>query len=175
MKIACLGWGSLIWDPRNLPGQGWQNDGPLLPIEFSRISKNGRVTLVVDREAWPVPTLWTLLATENLESGIAQLAAREEVERLGAIGRWPNNENNPAHGTIAEWAQEKAVDGVVWTALKPGLQGARGMRPSLGDILGHIGTLKGSAREKATEYVRRAPKQIATEWREAIQQAMDID
>ena len=146
-----------------------------MPVEFSRVSKNGRVTLVVDSAARPVPTLWTLLATENLEAGIAQLAAREEVERLGAIGRWPNAEKNPAHHTIADWAQEKAVDGVVWTALKPGLQGARGVRPSLGDILGHIGTLKGCAREKATEYVRRAPEQIATEWREAIRQAMDID
>ena len=81
MKIACLGWGSLIWDPRDLPAQEWQNDGPRLPIEFSRVSKDGRVTLVVDVAGRSVPTLWTLLATENLESGIAQLAAREQVQR----------------------------------------------------------------------------------------------
>jgi len=27
--IVCLGWGSLIWDHRDLPiGGGWRNDGP---------------------------------------------------------------------------------------------------------------------------------------------------
>ncbi len=38
MKIAILGWGSLIWDRRDLQIAGdWQQGGPVLPIEFSRI------------------------------------------------------------------------------------------------------------------------------------------
>jgi hypothetical protein len=43
MKIAIVGWGSLIWDPRDL-----HLATAILPIEFSRISDNGRLTLVVD-------------------------------------------------------------------------------------------------------------------------------
>ncbi len=42
MKIAILGWGSLIREPRGLPIDGeWQKDGPVLWIEFSRISQRG--------------------------------------------------------------------------------------------------------------------------------------
>lgn len=49
MNITILGWGSLIWDQRDLPISGdWQLGGPALPIEFSRISRDGRLTLVID-------------------------------------------------------------------------------------------------------------------------------
>lgn len=50
MAIAILGWGSLIWCPGNLRIRGpWRHDGPVLPIEFARISADGRLTLVVHR------------------------------------------------------------------------------------------------------------------------------
>ncbi len=60
MKIAYLGWGSLIWDPGMLPISGdWKPGGPVLPIEFSRISDNGRLTLVIDDvNGVPIETLY---------------------------------------------------------------------------------------------------------------------
>jgi hypothetical protein len=43
-KIAILGWGSLLWDKskREFDDQhdGWRFDGPVLKIEFSRISSS---------------------------------------------------------------------------------------------------------------------------------------
>ena len=55
MKIACLGWGSLVWRPDNLLIRSeWFSDGPFLPIEFARRSQDGRLTLVIVEKAKPV-------------------------------------------------------------------------------------------------------------------------
>ena len=54
-RIAILGWGSLIWDdnwPKFDEQRGeWLEDGPILPLEFSRVSgktRGGALTLVID-------------------------------------------------------------------------------------------------------------------------------
>lgn len=54
MKIAILAWGSLIWDdnwPEFDKQRGeWLKDGPILPLEFSRVSasRDKALTLVID-------------------------------------------------------------------------------------------------------------------------------
>ena len=47
MKIAILAWGSLLRSETMKIGK-WQIDGPFLPLELSRISNDGRLTLVID-------------------------------------------------------------------------------------------------------------------------------
>jgi len=43
MKIAVLAWGSLVWDRRDLAVAGnFEPTGPRLPIEFCRVSGDGR-------------------------------------------------------------------------------------------------------------------------------------
>ena len=67
MKIAFLGWGSLIWDQRELRTKGnWNGDGPSLPIEYRRISRDGRITLVLYPNAEEVKTLWAHADYEKL-------------------------------------------------------------------------------------------------------------
>ncbi|MDU1189996.1 MAG: hypothetical protein E6990_18890 [Enterobacter sp.] len=54
MKIACLGWGSLIWKSGALPVAGeWQTDGPSLPVEFCRVSDGGELATAICMNALP--------------------------------------------------------------------------------------------------------------------------
>lgn len=84
--IACLGWGSLVWDPRDLPCRGgWHSDGPSLPVEFARESgakKNQRgdkITLVICPESARVQTYWVLLDVPDLTAARKCLATREGI------------------------------------------------------------------------------------------------
>lgn len=54
MAIGIIGWGSLIWAHGELKlGSRWFHDGPVLPLEFARISKRDRVTLVISNQGSP--------------------------------------------------------------------------------------------------------------------------
>ena len=80
MEIAFLGWGSLIWDPRNLRTKGeWKNDGPSLPIEFMRLSSRRRITLVIYPGEREVQTLWIKADFEDLDDAIDNLSTREST------------------------------------------------------------------------------------------------
>ena len=94
MKIAVLGWGSLIWSHKNLKikDKNWKEDSPELPIEFARVSNDGRLTLVIyegyleRKERW-VKTLWTEMDVESIEEAILNLGKREgtSCRKIGFI------------------------------------------------------------------------------------------
>lgn len=171
MKIACLGWGSLIWKPESLLiRRQWFNDGPLLPVEFARQSNDDRLTLVITETAKPVRTLWALMATENLETAKRSLQEREGI---------PNSkfENSIASLTIEEettdsikllikdWAASLKLDAVIWTNLSPKFSATDGLEPTLDEAIAHLNSLDINKKLVAEEYIRKAPKQIDTEFR----------
>jgi hypothetical protein len=176
LSIACLGWGSLIWSPRDLPIRGrWFDDGPLLPIEFARESRDGRITLVVCEVDYRVRTYWALLEATDLQTAKSDLAAREGIKDKDiehSIGYWDKSSTN-SHGSaateIGAWAQTTNLDVVVWTNLKAGLRNSRGTLPSASEVLKCLGDLSHAKRRLAEEYVRKAPSQIDTEYRRLIE------
>jgi hypothetical protein len=176
--IVCLGWGSLIWNPGVLPiAKDWFCDGPLLPIEFARVSNDGRLTLVVTAGAPTLPVLWSSLGVHSLESAANALAARENIKPENvrySIGAWSRTQRS-RHSevdVIAQWASQRNVDAVVWTALKPGFPESRGVLPTVDQAVAHLRGLEGQARASAEEYVRRTPPQIRTPFRMAIEREL---
>ena len=115
MRIGCLGWGSLIWDPRDLPFRGiWFRDGPLVPIEFARQSKDDRITLVLVSGRPVVRSLWSVLSVRSLDEAQTALAKREGTDKEN-IGVWKTgtadaNTSLQVCQTIGQWAMRLALD-----------------------------------------------------------------
>lgn len=172
--IVCLGWGSLIWRPGSLPTIGdWYADGPDLPVEFARQSGDGRITLVIEPSAIPVPVLWTRLSVGSVDAARKVLADREGVclsRYPRSIGHWSyeDTSRHPESVGIGKWANAKGEDAVVWTALKPRFNDQL-VRPTCEDVVGRLRSLEGREKAKAEEYVRKAPPQIRTAYRDAIE------
>ncbi|MGD1082184.1 MAG: hypothetical protein ABR881_28030 [Candidatus Sulfotelmatobacter sp.] len=173
MKIACLGWGSLIWNPGSLPIQReWFKDGPFAPIEFTRQSPDGRMTLVIDPTASPVRLLWAHMLLPDLASAKRALKDREGITAKdweSKIGAWQRGEAAPANiPDLPKWADAHGLDAAIWTALPPKF-GDREVSPTVDQVIEHLRGLKGTARDNAKQYVERAPRQIDTEYRRRIE------
>jgi hypothetical protein len=171
MKIACIGWGSLIWRPGGLEIQNyWFEDGPILPIEFTRISDNNRVTLIIDPKANPVRTLWALMTCPSLDKAKESLKQREgvdSIELIRSIGITDETTDTTSQ-IIKNWLKEKDLDFAIWTGLSYSRK-TKQKRPSIASIISHLRDLEASQRRNAEEYIRKAPKQIDTEYRREIE------
>lgn len=179
MHIACLGWGSLVWDPRNLPVRGeWQQDGPPLPVEFVRQSSDGRLTLAIFEDVTDVTTLWVEVSKNSLDEAVKNLGEREgnpSKNRGRHIGVWREDVEYRDGGIkfrIGQWAVERDIDAVIWTALPPKFDGEDERAPTVAEAAGYLSGLEGEIRKRAEEYVRRAPPQIRTEYRQRFEREL---
>lgn len=173
--IACLGWGSLIWNPRQLPVVGgWRPDGPNVRVEFVRKSHGEHLTLVPDKAARAVPSLWAPLDVTDLDEAVKNLAVREGRKKplpSERIGRWPGR----VPETIIEldaWAAARGVRQVIWTGLPPRFtdpasgQDRDNCRPDEDQAVEHLRRLiAGDRSADAEKYIRCAPEQIDTAYR----------
>jgi hypothetical protein len=173
LKIACLAWGSLVWDPRGLPVlEPWSGDGPDAPIEFTRQSNDGRITLVIDRDAKPVPLLWAPIKSSGIENAQRALCFREGITTKNwrsLIGLWQPGQPNPIEiPRLSRWATDRDLNAVIWTALRPRFNEEE-RSPSLSEVVTYLRGLTGSRRNRAQEYVEKAPRQIDTNYRSKIE------
>ncbi|MEM2969955.1 MAG: hypothetical protein QXR63_03350 [Candidatus Bathyarchaeia archaeon] len=178
MEIAILGWGSLIWNPKSLKIDGeWKTDGPLLPVEFARISKKWPLTLVIYPGAQEVQVLWALSTYKILSEAIENLRTREETttNNIGFI--CIRNNKRKCHEThrkipaiIQQWAAKKKLDAVIWTDLCSNFKEKTGKEFNEENVIKYLKTLDSEALCKAKEYVSKAPEQIKTQIRNKIMQ-----
>ena len=183
MKIAILGWGSLLWDKENsIEFDKWHDpwvfDGPTLKVEFSRISQSrlGALTLVIDEEhGSPAIVAWCLSKRTCLEDAACDLRCREGTT-VGNIGRLDLaspadcSNNGTAEDPILAWARLKKLDAVVWTALKSNFKEKTNEPFSVAAAVSYLKKKLGSdGKAKAAEYVWRAPAFVKTPLRSALQ------
>lgn len=177
MTIVCLGWGSLLWDPRELPlASEWRHDGPELPIEFTRQSADGRITLVVDPQAAPLTVFSADLDVASLVEAREALAARENITSRyldRSVGYWsPSGSSGHKECEVVEkWASHTGYAGVVWTALKPKFNGVF-TAPTCAQVVDYLESLEGETRSDAERYIRQTPGPIRTAFRAEIERAL---
>jgi hypothetical protein len=180
MKIAILGWGSLISEQRELPKVrgDWVKEGPTLPIEFSRVSESRGciLTLVIDPENGDdVPTRFAVSSRRNLEDAICDLRTREGtvVHRIGYVdlvsGSQRSNVMPEAGDFIRQWALDNRFDAVVWTDLPSNFQEKVKKPFSVSNAVEYLYTLSEDAAEDARKYISEAPEEIDTPLRQRLQ------
>jgi hypothetical protein len=177
MWIVCLGWGSLVWSPGNLPLEaGWCPDGPALHIEFARKSIDGRITLVLTEDTPAARVLWCRLTAPSITEAKFALARRECIPAKNIdrdVGFWSTtvSSHHPGAELVGKWASSAGHAAVVWTALPAKFPGIMG-KPSCQQVVRYLSSLEGAPRSAAEEYVRRAPLQLRTPYRDVIEREL---
>ena len=171
--IACLGWGSLVWDSGALPiCRHWFEDGPFVQVDFLRQSKDDRITLVLSDAAAPVRGLWATMTDNDLERAKEGLARREGIPASNiykSVGSWTRGDAAPVGmANLPQWAAAHAMEHVIWTALPPKF-GGQERCPTADEVVEHLVGLKGAIRDVAERYVRRTPRQVDTVIRRMIE------
>lgn len=179
MKTAILGWGSLLWDGGSefdKVHESWQSDGPMLNLEFSRVSESrlGALTLVIDSvHGSPTMVAWCVSKRSTLEDALCDLRSRESttLENIGSvtIGVQEAAPQVGPHREIIAWARAKSLDAVVWTALPSNFQAKTKQPFSMEAALFYLKRLTPAAKAKAAEYIWRAPDFVKTALRSATQ------
>ena len=175
--IACLGWGSLIWDPRELPVQReWFSDGPFIPVDFLRQSSDGRMTLVLDTSASLVRSLWTVMDTPVLAEAVAALRKREGIAEKNVanyLGNWSRGDAAPKLiADLPQWALSRGIEAAIWTALPAKFGQEDGRVATIEEVTSYLKGLTGRTRDEAERYIRYAPRQIDTLYRRKIEAAL---
>jgi len=182
MKIAILGWGSLLWDKRkDFEDQisNWEPGGPSLRLEFSRVSESrgNALTLVVDSEnGTPCEVSYTFSGRSVPEDAICDLRCREgtTLKNIGfyfADSSKKNARDASVFESIKRWADSKDINVVVWTDLISNFKEKSTFKVSfsLENAVKHIQSLPPEGKAKAAEYVYRAPEFVNTPLRRALQ------
>lgn len=189
MRIAVLAWGSLVWNRRDLAvATEFEPKGPQLPIEFSRVSGDGRLTLVIDELIGAACTTYAApSAFAQLDSALQDLWIREgregerlprdilESGRVGFVDRISGRAN--AKGIerhprtvqlINAWAASNGYDAAIWTALAGNFRDRAGTPFSVEASIRYLEVRDAGTLSKALNYIRHAPGEVRTPVREAV-------
>jgi hypothetical protein len=183
MKIAVIAWGSLIWDPRELQVVGaFKPNGPILPLEFARISKDGRLTLAFTKKyGTPCKTYSARSKFNAIGDAVDNLYLRETGKPLNMAEFSKNNNKYPEavswyirgskcpneaqYKTMKAWLEQRNMsdyDAVIWTSLKMKFYDKAKTTFSPKNAIRYLRKLTPEERARAIEYIDNAPPEIRT-------------
>jgi hypothetical protein len=185
VKSAVLAWGSLVWDPRELKTDGkFAPNGPLLPIEFCRVSDDGRLTLAIDESFGALCKTYSApSALDSLDAARDDLCQREgmaDARAIGFVEPASDRQSDVAMkghpqvvATIAAWAEALGYDAAIWTALASNFNAwGKGGEPfSVSAALQYLEALEDKDPTKfarALAYIRKAPPEVETPVRDEV-------
>ena len=180
-KIAVIGFGSLLWDLDDLvpkvSGEWKMYEGPILPLEFSLVSRKRHyaLALVIDYgDGAPCPTCVIDSVRSNIGAAIVDLANRERMDptNIGFVDR--NTGKSHSHreetrNTLWNWIEDGNYDGAVWTDGERNFEALTGRAFSLQTAQDHLRSLQGMSLEEARRYIRNAPARVETPLRRALE------
>jgi hypothetical protein len=180
LKISVLAWGSLVWNRGKLAIVGdFAPTGPRLPIEFCRVSRVGRLTLVID-ETFGVPCIAYSASSvfDDLDAAIENLRDREGMPNSRGVGftvadrgrqSAPASERHPhAVKIIAAWVNANGLDAAIWTALGSNFAEKTSEPFSVEAAIRYLESGSDEMRDAALDYIWRAPQEVQTPLREAV-------
>ena len=180
-KIAVIGFGSLLWDLDDLApkvsGEWKMYEGPILPLEFSLVSRKRHyaLALVIDYgDGAPCPTCVIDSVRSEIGAAIVDLANRERMEptNIGFVDR--NTGESHSHreetrNTLWNWIENSNYDGAVWTDGERNFEALTGKAFNLQTAQDHLRSLQGISLEEARRYIRKAPTRVETPLRRALE------
>lgn len=181
MKIAIIGYGSLIWDLDDLAPKvagDWQlGSGPAMPVEFSRVSPKRKqaLVLVIDGGLEDFSaTSFIDSKRSRLDDAKDDLAARERTH-LGHIGwaTWSGEArscNDRVAASVVAWLEESEHDAAVWTDLNGNFHDHTGLPFSHLHALAYLQDLSRASLHEAWRYITYAPTQTDTPFRRFLVQ-----
>lgn len=188
MRTAILGWGSLVgMDDAHLKflkdhvrGEAWLREGPVLPIEFARVSAQerlGALTLVIDREHGQPNQVWYIESDRSdPQDAACDLRVREGTVTTnvglickGKTQRETKGGDPETNKAVAEWAEAKKFDAVTWTDLRSNYKKETGRTFSVLEALRYLRQdLSEDGLAAAVEYEGLAPPELVTPLRTAL-------
>ena len=202
MRIAILCWGSLWWK-RGEPGREiklspewqdgvtpgpWNDDGPVLPVEFARVSSDGRLTLVLHPNSPGIRTYWAISwfgqlcdARENLRFREGKNCSPNNIHSITSDGKMCVEipmEFTAARQAIADWlGHHQDINAAIWTGLP--CKWMEGQTFSVGAAIDYLKSLVDDPKDKypnkrsrACEYFTKSPPQTQTPVRQKAREVL---
>jgi hypothetical protein len=179
-RYAIIGWGSLIWDPENIAphirGEWAMGGGPVLPMEFTRVSAKRNKALAVCLDAvHGVGCITNAIASVRDQIGpvVTDLARRERApeHHIGAIclaSGFANGSSPQMIADVRKWCLAGGWTGAVWTDLPSNFSEDQGQDFTVPRAIAYLRGLTGDSLDQAVSYIEQAPAATDTPLRRAL-------